>query len=105
MDEEPLEEWASRRERGRPSTGERRSVPLGDEPEGAAHLSPDAPRGIQEWDGHQWAPAGVAGDLAAAASAVGDDDAERARRVPLPPSSALPPLTEPWRPTEAWHRP
>lgn len=106
MDEsEPLEEWAARREQRRPAPGERRATPLGDQPEQGAHVEPDAPRVIQQWDGHQWTPAGIAEDHAAAASETGQDANGRAERVPLPAFSKLPPMPEPWRPTQPWHRP
>ncbi|MEU3106192.1 DUF6087 family protein [Streptomyces griseoflavus] len=74
MEDEPLEEWAARREERRPKPGERHAVPLGEQPQGA-HVDPDAPRCIQEWDGHQWAPAGVAEDRAAAADETSEKDA------------------------------
>ncbi|MFJ1975496.1 DUF6087 family protein [Streptomyces sp. NPDC087903] len=105
MDDEPLGEWAARREQRRPVRGERRLAPLGDQAEQGAHVGPDAPRGIQEWDGHQWVPVGVAEDFSAAAQATGEDAAARAGRVPLPSFSKLPPAPEPWRPTVVFHRP
>ncbi|MER6111089.1 DUF6087 family protein, partial [Streptomyces hirsutus] len=37
----------------------------------AAHVAPDEPRGIQEWDGHQWTPAGVAKDREARVRVAG----------------------------------
>ncbi|MFI5752921.1 DUF6087 family protein [Streptomyces sp. NPDC051644] len=70
MEDEPLDEWAPRREQRRPARGERRATPLGDQQHGT-HVVPDAPRGIQEWDGDQWVPVGVANDLAAAADETG----------------------------------
>ncbi|MEH0419441.1 DUF6087 family protein [Streptomyces sp. B21-083] len=104
MDDEPLEEWAARREERRPVPGERRATPLGEEPDQGAHVAPDAPRGVQEWDGHQWTPAGVAADFQAAASETGEDAASLAERVALSSFSKLPPMPEPWRPTEVFHR-
>jgi hypothetical protein len=105
MDEEPLEEWAARRDQWRPQSGERRAVPLGHQTEQGAHVDPDAPRGTQEWDGHQWIPSGVAENFTAAAAETGDAADARAARVPLPLFSELPPAPEPWRPTEPFHRP
>lgn len=105
MEDESLEEWAARREQRRPAPGERRAVPLGEQSEQGAHVDPDAPRGIQEWDGHQWAPAGVAEDRAAATDETGQDAARRADRVRLPTFGKLPPRPEPWRPTQQWRRP
>lgn len=105
MEDEPLDEWAARREQRRPTPGERRATPLDGQSERASHLDPHAPRGIQEWDGHQWTPAGVAEDLPAAASETGHDVQARAERVPLPKFPKLPPRTDPWRPTEVFRRP
>ncbi|MFF8638946.1 DUF6087 family protein [Streptomyces pilosus] len=105
MDDEPLEKWAARREERRPAPGERQAVPLGEQPHGS-HVDPDTPRGIQEWDGHQWTPAGVAEDRAAAADETsGEDAVNRPERVPLPQFGKLPPMPQPFRPTVPWHRP
>ncbi|MFJ9822206.1 DUF6087 family protein [Streptomyces sp. NPDC101151] len=105
MDEEPLEQWAARREQHRPTPGERQATPLGNRPEQGSHVAPDAPRGIQEWDGQQWIPAGVAEDFEAAARETGMDAVSRAQRVPLPAFSKLPAMPERWRPTEVFRRP
>jgi hypothetical protein len=104
MDDEPLEEWAACRDRRRPTCGERRSTPLGDQPEQGSHVNPDAPRGIQEWDGQEWIPVGVAEDFTAATNETNDDAASRVERAPRPSFSKLPPLPEPWRPTERFYR-
>ncbi|MFF0224754.1 DUF6087 family protein [Streptomyces sp. NPDC004629] len=103
MDEEPLEEWAARRDARRPKPGDRKAVPLGDGPERGGHVEPDAPRGMVEWNGHQWTPSGVADDHATAAQET--DQQDEAERVPLPHFSRLPAAPEPWRPTEVFHRP
>ncbi|MGW0711840.1 DUF6087 family protein [Streptomyces sp. NPDC002643] len=104
MDDEPLNEWAARREGRRPAPGDRKAVPLGDGPERGGHVAPDAPRGMLEWDGHQWVPSGVADDHATASEDV--DSRGAAERVPLPRFTALPPAPErPWRPTEVFRRP
>lgn len=104
MDEEPLDEWAARRDARRPAPGDRKAVPLGDGPERGGHVDPDAARGMLEWDGHEWAPSGVAVDQAAAVEETGPQDA--AERVPLPRFAALPPAPErPFRPTEVFRRP
>ncbi|WP_432112637.1 DUF6087 family protein [Streptomyces sp. S1] len=66
-DEEPLEDWARRRDERRAKTkGRLRAVPLGEGPYRGAHVDPDAPRAIQQWTGTQWEPVGVVDDLAAA---------------------------------------
>jgi hypothetical protein len=64
MDDEPLSEWAERRDA---RIGQLRAVPLvtGDGPR-ASHLNPDAPRAIQRWNGHAWEPHGFAANLAEA---------------------------------------
>ncbi|MFE7121079.1 DUF6087 family protein [Streptomyces sp. NPDC057654] len=67
MDEEPLEEWARRREERRTaSKGKLRAVPLTEGRHRAAHVEPHAPRVIQEWKGEEWATIGVVKDLATA---------------------------------------
>ncbi|MER6734614.1 DUF6087 family protein [Streptomyces puniciscabiei] len=55
-DDEPLEEWAARREKRRRKVGERRAVPLVPGPQRAAHLDPNAPHLIVEWDGYHGHP-------------------------------------------------
>ncbi|MFI1703091.1 DUF6087 family protein [Streptomyces griseoruber] len=104
MDEEPLDEWAARRDARRPEPGDRKAVPLGDGPERGRHVDPDAPRGMLEWDGHQWTPSGVTDDHATAVEETGPQD--EAESVALPRFSALPPAPErPFRPTQVWRRP
>lgn len=62
MDDEPLSDWAERRDA---KIGRLRAVPLvaGDGPKGS-HLNPDAPRAIQRWNGYTWEPYGFAANLA-----------------------------------------
>ncbi|MFD8914081.1 DUF6087 family protein [Streptomyces sp. NPDC059575] len=104
-DSEPLEQWAERRSARRPKPGERRPAPLGDEPHHGAHVHPDAPRGVEEWDGQDWVPCGTSADFAAAATETGTDAAARAERVRLPEFGRLPKAPEPYRPTIPFHRP
>ncbi|MFD4986501.1 DUF6087 family protein [Streptomyces sp. NPDC058374] len=86
-DEEPLAEWARRREERQAKTrGRMRAVPLGSGPNRGAHVEPGAPRAIEEWDGTQWVTVGVVPDLAAAQTLL------------------YPPQPEPERPAE-WDRP
>lgn len=63
--DEPLDTWAARRDERRAAhletTGRRRVVALGEGPR-AAHVTPDAPRLLLEWDGTAWATVGVAQD-------------------------------------------
>ncbi|NUL24942.1 DUF6087 family protein [Streptomyces lunaelactis] len=66
-DEEPLENWARRREERRnASKGKLRAVPLSSGPHRGAHVEADAPRVIQEWTGTEWETVGVVANLAAA---------------------------------------
>lgn len=52
MDDEPLSDWAERRDA---KIGRLRAVPItpGDGPRGA-HVNPDAPRIIERWNGYSW---------------------------------------------------
>ncbi|MDX3114953.1 MULTISPECIES: DUF6087 family protein [Streptomyces] len=64
MDDEPLKDWAERRDA---KIGRLRAVPVvpGGGPR-ASHLNPDAPRAIERWNGHLWEPYGFASSLAEA---------------------------------------
>ncbi|MFE2537084.1 DUF6087 family protein [Streptomyces sp. NPDC059371] len=61
MDDEPLSDWAERRDA---KIGRLRAVPVvpGNAPRGA-HVNPDAPRVIERWNGHSWEPYGFAVNL------------------------------------------
>ncbi|WP_280724171.1 DUF6087 family protein [Kitasatospora sp. MAA4] len=52
------------------------------EPQHGAHVNPDAPRLILEWDGFAWQPVNVAENYPAACRAV--NHSEAARAVPVP---------------------
>ncbi|WP_405421454.1 DUF6087 family protein [Streptomyces erythrochromogenes] len=56
MTDEPLDRWAARRQGRLRKPGERKAVTLGTGPQRAAHVDPDAPRMILEWDGFAWQP-------------------------------------------------
>jgi len=95
MDEEPLSDWAERRDA---KIGRLRAVPIipGDGPKGF-HLNPDAPRAIERWTGHGWEPYAFAADLAAA------------KRILYPeantaPSPAPGPVRQPLAPGKGRHR-
>ncbi|MET8815296.1 DUF6087 family protein [Streptomyces sp. NPDC004549] len=103
-DNEPLDQWAARRDARRPEQGERRAASLGNEPTGA-HVHSDAPRGVEEWDGQDWVPTGVSEDHSTAAAEAGMDADSRAQRVPLPDYGRLPQMPEPYRPTIPFYRP
>ncbi|MCZ4510392.1 DUF6087 family protein [Streptomyces sp. ActVer] len=61
MDDEPLKDWAERRDA---KIGRLRAVPVvpGDGPKGG-HLQPDAPRVIERWNGYAWEPLAFAANL------------------------------------------
>ncbi|MER6218243.1 DUF6087 family protein [Streptomyces sp. NPDC001674] len=65
-EDEPLDQWAARREGRLRKPGELKAVTLGPGPQQAAHVRPDAPRLILEWDGFQWTTKTVAENYAAA---------------------------------------
>ena len=62
MDDEPLTDWAERRDA---KIGRLRAVPVvpSNGPR-ASHLNPDAPRAIERWNGHTWELYGFAAGLA-----------------------------------------
>lgn len=78
MEDEPLDEWAARRSRRLRPAGSLRAVIVGRPVATAAHLFPDEPRAIEEWDGYQWLPVTLLGDYASACRFL-DPDATAAR--------------------------
>ncbi|MEH0556077.1 DUF6087 family protein [Streptomyces sp. B21-101] len=82
MDDEPLKDWAERRDA---KTGRLRAVPVvsGDGPR-ASHLHPDAPRAIERWNGHVWEPHGFAANLAEAKSILYPETGQ------IPPTGPVP---------------
>ena len=94
MDDEPLSEWAERRDA---KIGRLRAVPLvsGNGPKGS-HLHPDAPRVIQRWNGHAWEPHGFAANLT---------EAQRILHPPAAQTSSAPaPLPQPLSAGRGRHR-
>ena len=87
-DDEPLEEWAARRDKRLRPVGERKAVPLGGGRRRGAHIDPDAPRLIIEWDGHAWEPVTVVDDYAAACRILNP--------APEPPHAPERPPGPPW---------
>ncbi|MEV2197205.1 DUF6087 family protein [Streptomyces phaeochromogenes] len=61
MDDEPLKDWAERRDA---KIGRLRAVPVVpvEGPKGA-HLQPDAPRVVERWNGNAWEPHALAANL------------------------------------------
>lgn len=70
MTDEPLDRWAARRQGRLRKPGERKAITLGTGPQRAAHIAPDAPRLILEWDGFAWQPLMIVGNYAAARLAL-----------------------------------
>ncbi|MDW6060489.1 DUF6087 family protein [Streptomyces sp. FXJ1.4098] len=82
MDDEPLKDWAERRDA---KIGRLRAVPVvpGDGPR-ASHLHPDAPRVIECWNGHDWEPYGFAANLAEAKAILHPEVNEPTPTGPVP---------------------
>ncbi|WP_328473424.1 DUF6087 family protein [Streptomyces sp. NBC_00448] len=87
MDDEPLTEWAERRDA---KIGRLRALPLlpGDGPR-AGHVNPEAPRLIQRWNGHTWEPHAVAANLAEAKRILHPAAHEPPAQAPLPTPNPL----------------
>nr|WSY54136.1 DUF6087 family protein [Streptomyces sp. NBC_00886] len=84
MDDEPLKDWAERRDE---RIGRLRAVPVvsGGGPR-ASHLNRDAPRVIERWNGHTWEPHAFAANLAEAKAFLYPE----ASPPPLPASAPKP---------------
>ncbi|MEU8526434.1 DUF6087 family protein [Streptomyces sp. NPDC048629] len=95
-DDEPLEQWAARRDGRLRPVGERKAVPLGSGQRRGAHIAPDAPRLIVEWDGHAWQPVTLVDDYAAACRILNP--------TPEPPPADAPPARPPMAPGMGRHR-
>ncbi|MFF4040516.1 DUF6087 family protein [Streptomyces sp. NPDC001816] len=82
MDDEPLRNWAERRDA---KIGRLRAVPVvsGDGPR-ASHLNPEAPRAIERWNGHMWEPYGFAANLAEAKAVLYPEAGEPPPAGPVP---------------------
>jgi hypothetical protein len=82
MDDEPLKDWAERRDA---KVGRLRAVPIvtGDGPQGS-HLNPEAPRAIERWNGHAWEPQGFASNLAEAKGILYPEISEPSTPGPVP---------------------
>ncbi|MEU6310656.1 DUF6087 family protein [Streptomyces sp. NPDC047014] len=70
MEDEPLDRWAARRQGRLRKPGERKAITLGTGPQRAAHLAPDTPRLIVEWDGFAWQALATVENYAAACRAL-----------------------------------
>ncbi|MEU6222540.1 DUF6087 family protein [Streptomyces sp. NPDC047042] len=87
MDDEPLKDWAERRDA---KTGRLRAVPVvfGDGPRGS-HLRPDAPRAIERWNGYAWEPHALAANLAEARAMLRPEADEPSTPTPTPAPKPL----------------
>ncbi|MER8097151.1 DUF6087 family protein [Streptomyces goshikiensis] len=81
--DEPLDRWAARRAQRLRPVGERKAVTLVPGSH-AAHVHPDAPRLILEWDGYQWTTLATVANLAAARRFLNPQTADDA--PPTPPA-------------------
>ncbi|MFD9621859.1 DUF6087 family protein [Streptomyces virginiae] len=70
MEDEPLDRWAARRQGRLRKPGEKKAITLNAGPQRAAHLDPDVPRLILEWDGFAWQALTMVEDYAAACRAL-----------------------------------
>lgn len=90
MDDEPLSNWAERRDA---KIGRLRAAPVtcGEGPKGS-HVNPDAPRVIERWNGHAWELHTIASNLAEARRILHPDTAGTSP-VPGPAPNPLGPGT------------
>ncbi|MFE4873485.1 DUF6087 family protein [Streptomyces sp. NPDC056682] len=96
-DDEPLDAWAARRAKRLRPVGERKAVHLDSDPHRAAHIAPDTPRLIVEWDGYAWQPVTTVDNYAAACRILNP--------APEPPKDAkMPPTRSPMAPGTGRHR-
>ncbi|MFD9452382.1 DUF6087 family protein [Streptomyces sp. NPDC059985] len=70
MNDEPLDQWAARRQGRLRKPGKRKATTLGTGPQRAAHLDPETPRLILEWDGFARQPLTTVDNYAAACRAL-----------------------------------
>lgn len=81
MDDEPLKDWAERRDA---KIGKLRAAPVtGKGSARGSHVSPDAPRVIERWNGSSWELHAIVPNLA------------EAKRLLYPDPEASPPAPEP----------
>ncbi|MFD7555197.1 DUF6087 family protein [Streptomyces sp. NPDC059835] len=74
---------------------EKKAITLGAGPQRAAHINPNAPRLILEWDGYAWEPVTTVENYAAAL---------RLLNPPPPAPPTTPPQPVPLRPGKGRHR-
>ncbi|MBT2542085.1 hypothetical protein J7E99_15560 [Streptomyces sp. ISL-44] len=89
MSDEPLDRWAARRQGRLRKPGELKAISLGSGPRRGAHLEPDAPRMILEWDGFAWQPLATVENHAAACRIL-NPAPEPPRQAVQPPPGKLP---------------
>ncbi|MFB6518714.1 DUF6087 family protein [Streptomyces sp. NPDC056401] len=96
-EDEPLAQWAARREGRLRKPGERKAITLAAGPQRAAHVNPEAPRLVLEWDGFAWQVLMTVPNFAAAyealhphlkkAAPAAQPEATEPRRNPLGPGT------------------
>jgi hypothetical protein len=86
MDDEPLAEWAKRRDS---RIGRLRARPITHGGPKGAHIAPAAPRLVERWNGHAWEFFAVAEDLAAARRILYPKTAEAGPTTRQAPSKPL----------------
>ncbi|MEV7525841.1 DUF6087 family protein [Streptomyces sp. NPDC091371] len=85
MEDEPLEQWAARRQGRLRKPGELKAVTLSTGPHRAAHVDPEAPRLILKWDGFAWQPLTLAPHYAAACQILNPAPAPQQQPTQPPP--------------------
>jgi hypothetical protein len=94
MSEEPLEDWARRRDRRRNrAINQLRAVPLCCPTAHASHVHPGAPRAIEQFDGYQWIVITTVTNLQSARQYLRDASTPHPR--PAPPVVLSIPRLEP----------
>ncbi|WP_327250974.1 DUF6087 family protein [Streptomyces sp. NBC_01244] len=85
MNDEPLDRWAARRQGRLRAPGELKAVTLGSGPHRAAHMNPDAPRMILEWDGFAWQALMIVDNFAEACRILYPTPQPQQHAQPAPP--------------------
>ncbi|MFE4633104.1 DUF6087 family protein [Streptomyces sp. NPDC056773] len=85
MNDEPLDRWAARRQGRLRKPGELKVITLGSGPHRAAHVDPEAPRMILEWDGFAWQALMTVENYAAACQILNPAPQPQQSAEPTPP--------------------
>lgn len=87
-EDEPLEQWAARREERRRPVGRLKAVTIG-HADAPAHRHQHLPRLVSGWDGYPWVPETIAENFAAAQRILHSIEGDGV--IPMPPA---PPRTK-----------